>query len=200
MASWPRRLRRIGHHSAFTLVELLVCIGVIATVVSLLSPSISAARASARRTICLTQLRQLGVAFVTYADAHKGRFPYADDSLDIPQGRAAPLDVIADELSIKLPAIDGPDSTDAQSPWHCPSDLVMAKRYGASYRYELWPLLALLGSGAIDQVSRIARDTSQVVLMRDGLAFHARAKTEEELRGSRGRNALRGDGSVFQQE
>ena len=64
------RIRR-----AFTLVELLVVVAIIGVLVALLLPAIQAARASARRTQCVNNMRQVGLAIHQYADVHKGRFP-----------------------------------------------------------------------------------------------------------------------------
>lgn len=58
-----------------TLIELLVVIAIIAMLVSLLLPSIQAARESARRAKCANNLRSIGVAVLTYHDANK-EFPY----------------------------------------------------------------------------------------------------------------------------
>ena len=59
----------------FTLVELLVVIGVIAVLIALLLPSLSRARQSAVRVACSSNLRQVGRAILAYAHDQRGRFP-----------------------------------------------------------------------------------------------------------------------------
>lgn len=57
---------------AFTLVELLVVISIIALLLSILMPSLSKVRESAKRIVCLSNLKQLGIGWTMYAGENKG--------------------------------------------------------------------------------------------------------------------------------
>ena len=64
-------LRRLG----FTLIELLVVIAIIAILASLLLPTLSRSKAKAISIRCCSNLRQMGVAFIMYADDNGQRLP-----------------------------------------------------------------------------------------------------------------------------
>jgi prepilin-type N-terminal cleavage/methylation domain-containing protein/prepilin-type processing-associated H-X9-DG protein len=75
-----RRRRRQRRTVGFTLVELLVVIGIIAVLMAILLPVISRARDASKRAACMSNLRQLSMAWIAYAGANRGTLVSARNS------------------------------------------------------------------------------------------------------------------------
>jgi prepilin-type N-terminal cleavage/methylation domain-containing protein len=78
------RVGNRNHSRGFTLVELLVVIGIIAVLIAILLPTLTRARENAKRTACAAQLRQLGIAVMSYAADNKGLLPPMNQDLGQP--------------------------------------------------------------------------------------------------------------------
>ena len=78
MTSRPRQKTH-----AFTLVELLTVIGIIAVLAAILFPVFATARAKARQTVCVSNLRQVGMAFRMYSQDYDDLLPFALDASDM---------------------------------------------------------------------------------------------------------------------
>ena len=62
-------------HRGFTLIELLVVIAIIAILAAILFPVFARARENARRTSCMSNLKQIGLGIMQYAQDHDERYP-----------------------------------------------------------------------------------------------------------------------------
>src|SRR2546429_208488 len=107
---------------AFTLVELLVVIGIIAVLISVLLPALGRAREHANSAACLSNLRQIGMAAFMYAQQNKGQLPlgagtkgggtlqkFLDWSLDggiaLANGKFTIREAMARNLGVRNPAV-----------------------------------------------------------------------------------------------
>ena len=78
-----RRRPLTKYRPGFTLIELLVVIAIIAIIAAILFPVFSKVRENARRTACLSNMKQIGLAFVQYSQDSDERLPNGSGFIDI---------------------------------------------------------------------------------------------------------------------
>lgn len=195
------RMRR-----AFTIVELLVVVAIVALLISVLLPALGKARAQARSSVCAANLRQMSSGLQEYLQRSRDRYPHVSF---MPSIGSAPL---TSSKPIFLANVLKEHVGAAES-FHCPDDQPggdrpepnVGKSYfqseKSSYQYKD-EFRVFLGGRKIDEVANIiqqfrggdAVSTNMIWIMRDYTDFHKRASV------NRKRNYLYNDGHVADYE
>jgi len=148
----------------FTLIELLVVISIIGVLIALLLPAVQAAREAARRVQCTNNLKQIGLAFHNYHDAHStlppgytyllgystGGFGWA--SMILPYMEQTP---VFNAINFNLPAWSSQNSTactQSLNSYQCPTDYTVTKGYleREGFRYAKSSYVACFGPTDMD--------------------------------------------------
>lgn len=172
---------------AFTLVELLVVIGIIALLISVLLPALNKARRAAERTACLSNLREIGTSIMLYVSEFKGTMPillerhWADPLLpDGSPGRTW-AGILKDQLKLPMQRFRCPSDsrdytiTDASFQVGSASDTfsygALMVGYALPDRRVPWslPSSAMLAVNGPFRMSRI-RNAAELVLVMDAHA------------------------------
>ena len=117
----PHRPTLRGPGRAFTLIELLAVLAIIAVLAGLLLPAMVRSKAKARDAACVNNLRQLGIATRVYADDHQERLPTAEILPTQPIDPQKPLPRICDVLAGYV-GRNGETNTHWAMIFRCPAD------------------------------------------------------------------------------
>jgi prepilin-type N-terminal cleavage/methylation domain-containing protein len=157
--------KRILPRNGSTLIEVLVVIAIIAILAALLLPVLARAKAKAQRIACLSNQKQIGLAFTMWADDHRDRFP---STVDIAEGGSKTrLEAWEHFLTIEN-ELATPKSL------HCPSD--PAKQIASDFSSTATGLRTLkdgaisyaVGTGAVPERSAAHLAGDRNLLGRDG--------------------------------
>ncbi len=143
---------------AFSIIELLVVIGIISILIGLLLPTLAKARQQSRALACKAQLQNIGSAFQMYLNENAGWYPPAPYSPTFNPDR---LPLVSDFLGRYL--------SDVARVWSCPADEEYFPQFGLSYSY-----YQELGERRIHQTFfyKVLRSSSLVPILWDADVFH----------------------------
>ena len=210
-----------SRRKAFTLIELLVVISIIALLAAILLPVFFSVRGKARQTVCVSNLRQIGMAISLYAQDADDLYPYGNDPSDIYTSPNIWLNTpYYTQVTTTMQPLRDILMPYAQSNeiWHCPSDSGYSEldisaydgfgipldatptafqKYQTSYLYrtEIALLHTTYGSLVAYDAAKTAHENAEVNVLMDGNgSWHGGYLVSQKRY-----NELMGDGHVINQ-
>lgn len=201
--SFNKRSHPCSLHSAFTLIELVIVLGIVLILAAIFLSAFAQVREASRRLSCASNLRQIGIALQMYGQDYDGRFAYGGDPCDL-NTDGWDYTGYGDEVADMMPLNEvlAPYVSDSQV-WHCPSDTGYTTcgisdgyhlaahpsgfvRFGMSYAYDTYlPLLheSLSGVTAWGKNSpHPSYGPDHIILMQDTNGFWHRGQVWEGKR------------------
>ncbi|MBN1124475.1 MAG: type II secretion system protein [Sedimentisphaerales bacterium] len=134
------RRKQVG----FTLIELLVVIAVIGILLAVLIPALSLAKEHAKRVVCSSRLKSIGMALVLYAEANEDKLPLNDDPehpYTAYRGDKEYADHPTGRTPMKMGLLYESGLVDAPQLFYCPSNRLDWLKYESYIRPSSWGTL-----------------------------------------------------------
>jgi len=173
---------RWGNRIAFTLIELLVVIAIIAILAALILGPVSRSKEAAKGAVCISNLRQIGIALQLYVDSNNQRLPRMYDKPVVTDPDQPPTNALP---SVELVLQSELGNTNVL---RCPSDKnEVFERSGASYAWNFF-----LNGQHSDDLSALGLkfDPHAIPVFYDKEKFHAARGAGKEV------NYLYADGHI----
>jgi prepilin-type N-terminal cleavage/methylation domain-containing protein len=179
-----RRARR-----GFTLIDVLVSLAVIAVLIGLMLPALTAIRETSRKVVCSSNIRQIGIATAIYADDYKGSLPFSRfyaKSIAYEQGSFSSDSLMQARVAPPTPMSPQPNPWDGLGILfgreYCPAgEVFYCPSHRSIHRYERYadgwngaPVDVFTNfqyrGGTSDNVTNLNKMRSRICLVADGMA------------------------------